>query len=468
MNSLQSKNKFTDLSVLIVDDEPDICFGIEKLVQSLGAKVAAVSSAEEALTHLEHREIDLVISDIKMSGMTGIELMQHINAQWRNTSVVLITGFGTVEMAVACLQQGAAHFLTKPFDNSEIIQTVERYGRKILAEKKLRISSTPESGGIIAEDRKMKIVMELVDQVASTRVPVLITGESGTGKELIARAIHARSKLHDKPFLAVNCAALPDTLLESELFGYKKGAFTGAHKDHRGIFTQVNGGSVFLDEIPSMSLAFQGKLLRVLQEKVIRPLGSTADEEVDFRLICSSNRNLTTMVEQREFREDLFYRLSVFTIDIPPLRERPADITPLAIYFLKRAASMYLEENAQAAELSMDALDELSAYSWPGNVRELENTIQRALITCRGSQILPHHLLHQENVHRPISNNDTTSYEEAKQEVLEKFQRQFLQRILEQTHGNITQAADACGLTRAAVQKLIKKLKIDKTNFKEE
>ncbi len=468
MNSLHNKNQFADLQVLVVDDEPDISRGIQKLIQSIGATVMTALSAEDAIRTLEQKTIDLVISDIKMSGMTGIELMHQINVRWQSTSVVLITGFGTVEMAVACLQQGAAHFLTKPFDNSEIIQTVERIGRKILAEKKLRISSTPESGGIIAEDRKMKTVMELVDQVASTRVPVLITGESGTGKELIARAIHSRSKLRDKPFLAVNCAALPDTLLESELFGYKKGAFTGAHKDHRGIFTQVNGGSVFLDEIPSMSLAFQGKLLRVLQEKVIRPLGSTADEEVEFRLICSSNRNLTTMVEQREFREDLFYRLSVFTIHIPPLRERRDDIMPLAINFLKHAASMYLDETIQTPILSMDALDELSAYSWPGNVRELENTIQRALITCRGSQILPHHLLHQANVHRPISNSDATSYEEAKQEVLEKFQRQFLERILEQTHGNITQAADACGLTRAAVQKLIKKLKIDKTNFRVE
>lgn len=458
-----------DLHVLVVDDEPDISRGIKKLVEKTGAHAATASSAEEALAYLNQNEIDLVISDIKMSGMTGIELMREVNTRWKNIAVVLITGFGTIEMAVTCLQQGAANFLTKPFDNNELVLTVERLGRKILAEKKSRDSFDAQSVGIIAVDRKMKAVMELVDQVATTQVPVLIAGESGTGKELIARAIHARSKFSGKPFLAVNCAALPDTLLESELFGYKRGAFTGANKDHQGIFRQVNGGSVLLDEIPSMSLAFQGKLIRVLQEKIIRPLGATSDEEVDFRIICTTNRDLKSMVDRKEFREDLYYRLSVFSIEIPPLRDRRDDIPALTMYFLRQAGLMFLEQGATVPEISAEALNDLCIHPWHGNVRELESAIQRALITCRGSYIMPHHLLHQESGWSAGSNNSSaTTYEQAKQEALERFQRQFLERVLEQTHGNISQAAETCGLTRAAVQKLMKKLSIDRTNFREE
>ena len=471
MNDHSEKTPFdlSALRVLVVDDEPDICRGIARLVQSTGAYTVTASSGEEALKMLDQSEIDLVLSDIKMRGISGIDLLQQITSRWQRTLVVLITGFGTIELAVACLQQGAVHFMTKPFDNNEVILTVQRFGKKILLEKQSREQVETSEMGIIAHDRKMKNVMELVDQVAATKVPILISGESGTGKELIARAIHARSRVSDKPFLAVNCAALPDTLLESELFGYKRGAFTGAHKDHQGIFRQVGGGSVLLDEIPSMSLAFQGKLLRVLQEKVIRPLGATADEEVDFRIICTTNRDLKAMVDAREFREDLYYRLKVFAIALPPLRERVSDIPALAKYFLRRDAAVYLEEDQQAPELSSDALGALMHHAWQGNVRELENVIQHALITCRGSQILPHHLnLHETQGFSATSPDETKTYEMAKQEVVERFQRQFIQRILEQTHGNISHAAEACGLTRVALQKLLKKLQIDRKDFKEE
>ena len=457
--------RWSDLRVLVVDDEPDLCRGMVKLVQSFGAQANSASSAEEALLILEKQSTDIVISDIKMTGMTGIELMRRITGHRPGISVILVTGFGTIEMAVSCLQQGAAHFLTKPFDNDELVSVVKKIGRQILLQRLSSEGYRIRDTGLLYVDPNMAEVMDLVAQVAGTKIPVLISGESGTGKELVARTIHARSAVSAKPFLAVNCAALPDTLLESELFGYKRGAFTGASKDHQGLFRQAAGGTVFLDEVPSMSLSFQGKLLRVLQEKVIRPLGSTHDEEVDFRLIASTNMNLKAMVERGEFREDLFYRLGAFSIDIPPLRNRPKDIPFLVSHFLATAAQSLLGPDASAPQCSSSALAELCAHNWPGNVRELENTVQRAVIVCRGTQIQPHDLLLCGNAAPVQEPSVHLTYDEQKQIVLDRFQRQFLQRILEQTRGNISRAADACGLTRAALQKMMRRLQIEREDF---
>ncbi len=454
--------------VLVVDDEPDICRGVAKLASSLGVKVRTAFSAENAIHEMELHAAHVVISDIKMKGMSGVELLERIVERWPAASVVLMTGFGTIELAVSALQKGASHFLTKPFDNDELLQVVKRLARKAAVEEQSRQKHAGISG-FIAADKRMQVVMNLIDQVAATRVPVLIQGESGTGKELTARAIHTKSAVAEKPFLAVNCAALPDTLLESELFGYKRGAFTGANKDHDGIFKQAQGGSVFLDELSSMSLSFQGKLLRVLQEKVVRPLGAKADEAVDFRLITSSNRNLNELVERGEFREDLYYRLTVFTIDLPPLRERRGDIPALATHFVRMATETLIGDGAAVPEISHAAMEEISTAPWPGNVRELENTMQRAVIMCRGSRILPHHLLMRDPLLASAEESgDLLSYETAKQQALERFQRRFLERALEQTHGNITQAAELCGLTRVAVQKMMRKLGLERNAFMEE
>jgi len=456
----------SSVHVLIVDDEVDLRRGLEKLVGSIGVRTFTADSGESAMLILEVSTIDIIISDIKMNGMSGVDLLKRVMHTWPSISVILLTGFGTIEMAVECLQLGAAHFLTKPFDNNDIIQLVQRIGRSVVARKSETSDIAQREHGIIAEDRLMKLVFERAQQVACTTVPVLISGESGTGKELVARFIHAHSDAKEKPFLAVNCAALPDALLESELFGYKKSAFTGASKDHDGIFTQVSGGTVFFDELPSMSLAFQGKLLRVLQEKVIRPLGAMKDEPVEFRILSATNKNLLEKVKCGEFREDLYYRLGVFTIEIPPLRERKNDITPLAEFFLQRAADSYLSPETAKPFLSAAALDELRVYSWPGNVRELQNAMQRALIISQGNQIFPHHIFLTGNESRELSSQaETLSYEEAKQAVVERFQRQFLLRVLDMTHGNVTQAADACGLTRVAVQKMMRRLNIERDDF---
>jgi transcriptional regulator with PAS, ATPase and Fis domain len=295
-------------------------------------------------------------------------------------------------------------------------------------------------------------------------VPVLIEGRSGTGKELIARALHERGRFPDRPFLAVNCAALPDTLLESELFGHKRGSFTGAHKDHEGLFAQARGGTVFLDEIPSMSLPFQGKLLRVLEERRVRPLGAVKDEPADFRLVSATNRDLPSLIAKRQFREDVYYRLRVTTIRLPTLAERRGDVPALAAHFVERATRDLLPAGAAPPSLSPAALDELLGHDWPGNVRELENAIQQAVVAAGSGTILPHHLRLGSDAAR--DSEEALSYDEGKQRAVERFQRRFVLQALERSGGNVTRAAEACGLTRAALQRILKDLGIDREAFR--
>ncbi len=454
---------FSELRVLVVDDQMDVRKGLKRLIAGLGCEVEDCSSAEEALTVLSKEHYDIVFTDLKMTGMSGVDLLNEINQRWTDIEVVLITGFGTIELAVSCLQNGASHFITKPFDNEEILSFVRRAGYRILSRRYAKSRSDKyKSQTLIAIDPRMKEVMDLVDQVAPTKVPVLIEGASGTGKELVAHEIHNRSPLKDKPFLAINCIALPDSLLESELFGYKKGAFTGAYKDSKGLFEQVNGGTIFLDEVSSMSLMFQGKLLRVLQEKIIRPLGSNEDVPVDFRLIAASNSNLEQLVKEGKFREDLYYRLQVVKINLPGLNERPQCIPALAEYFLEQAWHNLLNQQTPRPSLAPSAIEALKNHFWKGNVRELENTIQRALIVCKGDKILPSHLGFNNN---ELINSDNlfaeiTSYEEGKRQVIEKFQQEFITNALQKTNGNISRAAELCGITRAAFQRIMRKFNI--------
>jgi len=454
---------FSDINILVVDDQEDVRRGLKRLIGTLGCHVETRPSGEDALSALQKKKFDIVFTDIKMEGISGVELLNEINKRWTEVEVALITGYGTIELAVNCLQNGASHFITKPFDNKDILTFIERAGYKILARKETQKNIEKyRSRTIIATDNRMREILDLVEQVASTKIPVLIEGASGTGKELIAHEIHNRSAVHDKPFVAINCIALPDTLLESELFGYKKGAFTGAHKDTKGLFEQVKGGTIFLDEVPSMSMLFQGKLLRVLQEKVIRPLGSNETIPVEFRLIASCNRNLEEMVKKNEFREDLFYRLQVMKILLPGLNDRPACIPALAEYFLKHAADEFFDKDYQCPQLLPATMKALQDHEWKGNVRELENTIQRALIICKGENILPSHLgfTNETDLSQKLF-QEITTYEEGKQKAIEKFQRNYIEYILGQTNGNITKAAELCGLTRAAFQRIMRKLELN-------
>ncbi|MDT8324116.1 MAG: sigma-54 dependent transcriptional regulator [Bacteroidota bacterium] len=454
----------TPAHVLVVDDEADLRLGLTCLVEETGARVSAASSAEEALRVLRRETVDVIISDIKMSGLSGVDLLHTVRRNWPATEVVLLTGFGSIELAVQCLQDGAAHFFTKPFDNDEIVRTV----RQLAARSQARTLPGMGAGGdgVIAVDAKMRAVLSLVEQVAGTRVPVLIEGESGTGKEVIARLLHRRMGV-EKPLVAVNCAAIPDTLLESELFGYRKGAFTGAEQHYEGIFRRAHRSTLFLDELPSMSPAFQGKLLRVLQEKVLRPLGAETMEEADFRLIAAGNRKLQDLVTEGSFREDLYYRLNVFTIQLPHLRERPDDILPLAHHFLAQAVDMHgMATTGEQGAFRPETVAALQQHAWPGNVRELSNVIQRAVILASGGPIEAHHLaFHTAKNAETDAAGSTESYEEAKQRMLEHFQRRFLERVLESTNGNISHAAEDSGLTRAAIQKMMRRLNIDRARF---
>ena len=453
--------------VLVVDDEMDIRLGLRRLVESLGVHVVEAANGVEAVRALEEAPFDLVLTDLMMPEMGGAELLATIKQRWPKTTVVILTGFGTVQTAVACMQDGAAHFLTKPFENAEISRIVGRVGRRIAADR--------ESGGqetqLVGEDPRMRSVVDLVDRIAPTPVSVLIEGESGVGKEVIARRIHERSAVAQHPLLAVNAAAMTDTLLESELFGHVRGAFTGADRDRDGIFAEACGGTVFLDEIASMSPAFQGKLLRVLQEKVVRPVGGSNDRSVEFRLLSASNRDLAGMVKDGEFREDLYYRMRVVSVVIPPLRDRPGDIEPLALHFLARAARDCLGEKDRVPELGDEALRVLKAHRWPGNVRELENAIQRAVVLCSGDRILPWHLGLEGGAEfqgqgvAGAEAESSDSYDVAKQRALERFQREFVCRALESSAGNVSHASRTCGLTRAAFQRILKQLGIDRSRF---
>lgn len=450
--------------VLVVDDEPDLRRGLSLLLAPRGFSVTEAGSGAEALEALARGPADVVVTDLQMPGVSGMELLAEVKRRWPATVVVVLTGFGTIQSAVWCLQHGASHFLTKPFDNDEVVTLLTRLGRQVTALRE-GADRGPRRLGIVAEDPAMRNVLDLVRRVAPTPVPVLLEGETGTGKEVLARALHAASAVASRPFLAVNAAALPDTLLESELFGHVRGAFTGADRDRTGLFEEARGGTVFLDEVASMSLAFQGKLLRVLQDKVVRPLGGSRDVPVEFRLVTATNRDLVRLIREGAFREDLYYRLRVVSVRVPPLRERKGDVVPLALHFLARASEACLLPGAPPPELSRDAIEALQAHPWPGNVRELENAIQRAVVVCGGDRILPHHLALGETGWDAASPAAGGDYEDAKRRAVERFQREFVRRALERAQGNVTQAASECGLTRAAFQRILKSLEIDRREF---
>ncbi len=425
------------LRVLVVDDEADVRLGLRLLIEGTRAEVREAASGEEALQILTGWVPHVMLTDVTMGEMSGMDLLAETRRKYPDVRVLIITGYGTIELAVDAMHDGAAHFITKPFDNDEILEVVERHGREALVADQIRRLAQSDGRGpatIIASDPRMVAVLDLARQVAPTAMQVLIRGESGTGKELIARAIHEDSDKKHLPFLAVNSAALPDTLLESELFGHRKGAFTGADSNREGIFARAKGGTVFLDEIGLMSPAFQSKLLRVLQERTIVPLGSSTSMPVDFRLVTATNRSLREGIADGSFREDLYYRLRVVTIDIPPLRERSQDIVLLASHFLALYASQVVGDTRATPTLSSGAINELLRHSWPGNVRELENCMQRALILSRGDEIAAIHLgLHEEDSPWNRAQNETLSYQEGKEEALLAFRRSFIARALTAT-----------------------------------
>ncbi len=445
------------LRVLVVEDQPEVRQVLRTLVETLGAEVREAESAERALGVLAQWVPHVLIVDIEMGAVSGLALLVSVRERHPEIRVLVVTGFGTIGRAVEAMRHGAANFLTKPFDAAEILSEVARVGEEALVAERVHRLRGGTGPRLVAEDPRMAALVELVQRLAPTQVPVLIRGESGTGKELVARALHQQSLNSTLPFLAVNSAALPDPLLESELFGHKKGAFTGADRDREGIFAEARGGTVFLDEIALMPLSFQGKLMRVLQERTVTPLGSAAARPVAFRLVVATNRPLRERIAEGTFREDLYYRICVATIDVPPLRERPADILPLALHFLA-TYSREMRLN-RTPSLSAGARTALLGHRWPGNVRELENAVQRALVHCRSGDIGAGHLsLGDEGESRAGGVPEELSYEAGRQKSLEIYQRRVIERVLKASDGNITRAAAMCGLTRAAFQRLMRRV----------
>ncbi len=440
-------------SLLIVDDEQENLKSLRRIFVKEGFRVVTAERGKEALEQLRTDSFHVVLTDLKMPGeVDGMDILKTIKTLELDCQVVLMTAYGTIETAVQAIKSGAYDFVTKPFRKIDIVKTVERGYEKmalleenrLLREKLQRIEHTEE---IIWSSAAMQKPMLTLKQAAPSTATVLIQGESGTGKELFARAVHRLSDRNNKPFIAINCAALPESILESELFGYVKGAFTGAAADRDGRLMAANHGTLFLDEIGDMSLSLQAKLLRVLQEGEFERLGANHPTKVDFRLVAATNRNLREEVENRHFREDLYYRLNVINIQLPPFRDRKEDIPLLAQHFVQK----YCEKNKKELKtLTPDAMEALLNHPWPGNVRELEKAVERAVVLSTGGALQPHDFFEEISKGTP-PNEITVSFGMSLEEIEQKVIRETLQR----TAGDKKLAAQILGI---AVRTIYRKL----------
>ncbi len=460
-------------SVLIVDDDRDMLAMLALLVRKkCRCEVKTAPSGENAWQLLQDWQPDLVLTDIKMPGLDGLALLQKIKGQYPAIAVIMMSGHGTVESAIAALKNGAYDFIQKPFDNEHLLHTLQRCLEHLcLLEKNRRLArrlaEQEAFPGFIGASAKIKEVYGLISRLADTDVTVLIRGKSGTGKELAARALHGLSARNKKPMVTVNCPALPEHILESELFGYVRGAFSGATHDKKGLFLEANGSTLLLDEVGDLPIALQTKLLRVLQEKEIMPLGQTKSLAVDVRVLASTNQDLEEKIRQGLFREDLFYRLNVVTITMPPLRNRPEDIPTLAQHFLAAFAKEYARDGLVFAT---DAIPALVKRHWPGNVRELQNVIKRAVLLADGSPISARQMAEPDpEVSDPgavCENLHTLPYNRAKQRLVENFSAAYLADALRQNGGNVTAAAQASGMNRQAFQKLMQRFGLAAEKFR--
>ncbi|HIE26916.1 TPA: sigma-54-dependent Fis family transcriptional regulator [Candidatus Poribacteria bacterium] len=436
--------------ILIVDDEANIRRVLLANLKAAGYETVAASSGYEALQKISEEKFDLVLLDKNMLGMGGIETLKQIKAKDADIIVIIMTAYQSVESAIAAMKEGAYDYITKPFDMDALKNSVKNaLERKQLVEENRALKAQlgqQTKTNLIAKSRAMLQILELIERVADSMSNVLIYGETGTGKEVIARAIHDKSIRRDRPFVKVNCATLPENLLESELFGHVKGAFTDAIKDRVGRLEIAEGGTLFFDEIGELSRATQVKLLRLAQERKYEQLGSSETKKADVRIISATNKDLQKAIADGEFREDLYYRLNVISIKVPPLRERKEEIPALTYHFLERHAET---KEKSFAQISPEALQLLMDYSWPGNVRELENVIERAIAIGQGDALLPQHLPKELRQELPSEFPKVGA-------TIKEMEKQLILRTLEQTSGNQTKAAQILGITR---QTLINKLK---------
>ncbi|MBU1052419.1 MAG: sigma-54 dependent transcriptional regulator [Proteobacteria bacterium] len=446
--------------ILIVDDDINILKVLQMRLETEGYMATTIADVQKATAITREEDFDLALVDLKLARKNGIELMETLHDIRPEMPVIILTAYGTIESTVDAMQKGAYSYLTKPFDHRQLLLQIKNGIERTRLSKEIRrlkniVGERYEFKSIIYKSRKMKAVLEQVAMAAETDSNVFIQGESGTGKELIAKALHLASLRKDNPFLAINCAAIPENLLESELFGFKKGAFTGAISNKKGLFAQANSGTMLLDEITETPLLMQAKLLRVLQEREFYPLGSENSVKADVRIIAASNKDLAMEVEKGVFRNDLFYRLHVIPIHLPPLRERKEDIPVLVTHFIKRFS---IEMKKDIKEITPSAIQGLLSRDWSGNVRELENTIEYAVAMSTGNTIGEETILQSQKT----KDENIKPLKEAKN----NFEKEYMSNILSITEGNISKAAELAGKYRADFYELLKKHNINSADFK--
>lgn len=426
--------------ILIVDDEPRILLLMQSLLKTNGYDVVSVRDGNDALELVKRGDIDITVTDLRMTPMDGMTLFREIKAVKPKMPVILLTAYATVETAIEAMKNGVFDYLTKPFKVTEMIDCLKRAEATLSSTPAQSVAEAPvryRFENVIASSPEMMAVCDMIQKVAPTAATVLINGESGTGKEVIAKTIHRNSTRASKPLVAINCAAIPENLLESEMFGHVKGSFTGAVSDKEGLFEAANGGTLFFDEISSMPLILQGKLLRALQEREIRRVGGTKSIPVDVRVIAASNTNLEEAVVKGTFRSDLYYRFAVITLDIPPLRKRPEDIMPLVRHFIRTE----LPNEKNLPVLTVDAQAALEAYDWPGNVRELENAVRHALTFCSGGDEITRDLL-PPKIAEYKPNVPTVGDNASLKSFLKQKEKEYIEKILSSTGGDKEKAAE--------------------------
>lgn len=449
--------------ILIVDDELEMLESLEKILSHKNEfNIIACSSSKEAINKIEKNGFDLIITDLKLGDLTGIDILKTAKKFHPNTLVIILSGYGTIESSVEAVKNGAFDFIEKPFSSGKLFETIERAFCSIESNELNKDNSVNDDTpfeGIIYRSESMLSVIEMIKKVSKGKINVMIFGESGTGKELVARAIHKLSHGEGHPFVPVNCGALPESLFESELFGYEKGAFTGALKTKPGLMEFANDGTFFFDEIGDLSLSLQVKLLRILEERKIRRIGGQKEIDIDVRIIAATNKNLENAVNQGLFREDLYYRLNACTIELPPLRERRDDIIPIINHFLIKISQ---KDGITSKVLTSEAAEALKNYSWPGNIRELQNVIQKIYYLCQ-SQVIT-----IDDLPLPLNKNDRfidkltmdQNYKDAKNSVIEKFDVAYLTHHLKKNNGNISRTAQECGIDRRSIHRMLAKYEI--------
>jgi DNA-binding NtrC family response regulator len=467
-------DKSATAKLLILDDEQDMLRLLKRsLAADLGCDIDTAAKAHDALSLAEASHYDVILADIRMPGMSGMDFLDRIMRVQRDVTVIMMTAYGSIDLAVEAIKKGAYDFITKPFEHDKLLHLLEKAleRSRLMRENSLLQQKVREQDSfhqMIGSSPKMAKVFDTIRLISKTDATVLITGESGTGKDMAAKAIHGMSDRANRPYIAVNCPNLPENILESELFGYKKGAFTHADQDKKGLFWEARGGAIYLDEIGDISLTLQTKLLRVLQEKEIRPLGETKNIKVDVRIIASTNQDLAARIKENAFREDLFYRLNVLSLHMPPLRERKEDIPLLVGHYLQKFCAEY---GRPAKTISPELMRKFMNNYWRGNVRELQNTISRAVLLSPAEEIRPEDIDWDKGPLAECLVTDEVAhlqYKEAKAAVLEKFHMEYLGGLLTRNNSNVTRAAKECGMERQALQQIMRRYGIKSKDFPQE